>query len=176
MAYRKIIHIDMDAFFVSVEEHDNPALKGHPVVVGYDGPRGVVSTASYEARRFGVHSAMSIAKAKQMCRDLIIVPSRFEAYKDVSRQIHGIFHRYTDIIEPISLDEAFAGVDDSNISEMFGLLEKLGFGYIMNSQALWGCYETVPSLEIAELFHEKDSGVITVILYEWNGKRKILEE
>ena len=76
----------------------------------------------------------------------------------------------------LALDEAFAGVDDSNISEMFGLLEKLGFGYIMNSQALWGCYETVPSLEIAELFHEKDSGVITVILYEWNGKRKILEE
>ncbi len=75
----------------------------------------------------------------------------------------------------LALDEAFAGVDDSNISEMFGLLEKLGFGYIMNSQALWGCYETVPSLEIAELFHEKDSGVITVILYEWNGKRKILE-
>jgi len=75
----------------------------------------------------------------------------------------------------IALDEAFAGVDDSNISEMFGLLEKLGFGYIMNSQALWGCYETVSSLEIAELFHEKESAVITVILYEWNGKQKILE-
>ncbi len=75
----------------------------------------------------------------------------------------------------LALDEAFAGVDDSNISEMFGLLEKLGFGYIMNSQALWGCYETVSSLEIAELFHEKESGVITVILYEWNGKQKILE-
>ena len=110
---RKIIHIDMDAFFASVEQRDNPVLRGKPIAVGFDGPRGVVSTASYEARRFGVHSAMSIAKAKQMCRDLIIVPSRFEAYKDVSRQIHGIFHRYTDIIEPISLDEAFLDVTEN---------------------------------------------------------------
>lgn len=76
----------------------------------------------------------------------------------------------------LALDEAFAGVDDSNISEMFGLLEKLGFGYIVNSQALWGCYETVPSLEIAELFHERDSDLISVVLYEWNGKIKTLAE
>lgn len=75
----------------------------------------------------------------------------------------------------IALDEAFAGVDESNISEMFGLLEKLGFGYIINSQALWGCYETVPALEIAELCHEKDSDMVTVILYEWNGKKKTLD-
>lgn len=74
----------------------------------------------------------------------------------------------------LALDEAFAGVDDCNISEMFGLLEKLGFGYIVNSQALWGCYETVPSLEIAELFHERNSDIISVVLYEWNGKRKTL--
>lgn len=113
MDYRKIIHIDMDAFFASVEQRDNPVLRGKPIAVGFDGPRGVVSTASYEARRFGVHSAMSIAKAKQICRDLIIVSSRFEAYKDVSRQIHGIFHRYTDIIEPISLDEAFLDVTEN---------------------------------------------------------------
>lgn len=76
----------------------------------------------------------------------------------------------------LALDEAFAGVDDSNISEMFGLLEKLGFGYIVNSQALWGCYETVPSLEIAELFHERDSDFISVVLYEWDGKIKKLAE
>lgn len=76
----------------------------------------------------------------------------------------------------IALDEAFAGVDESNISEMFGLLEKLGFGYIINSQALWGCYETVPALEIAELCHEKDSDMVTVILYEWNGKKKTLDD
>ncbi|MBP1564553.1 MAG: hypothetical protein J6A58_02205 [Oscillospiraceae bacterium] len=76
----------------------------------------------------------------------------------------------------IALDEAFAGVDESNISEMFGLLEKLGFGYIINSQALWGCYDTVPALEIAELYHEKESGIITVIYYEWNGKKKVLDD
>ena len=76
----------------------------------------------------------------------------------------------------LALDEAFAGVDDSNISEMFGLLEKLGFGYIINSQALWGCYETVPSLEIAELFHERDSDFISVVQYEWDGKIKTLAE
>jgi hypothetical protein len=76
----------------------------------------------------------------------------------------------------IALDEAFAGVDESNISEMFGLLEKLGFGYIRNSQALWGCYDTVPALEIAELYHEKESGIITVIYYEWNGKKKVLDD
>lgn len=76
----------------------------------------------------------------------------------------------------IALDEAFAGVDESNISEMFGLLEKLGFGYIINSQALWGCYETVPALEIAELCHEKDSDMVTVILYEWNGKKKTFDD
>lgn len=76
----------------------------------------------------------------------------------------------------LALDEAFAGVDDSNISEMFALLEKLEFGYILNSQALWGCYDTVPSLAIAELCHEKDSDFITVISYEWNGLRKLLKE
>ncbi|MEG0980058.1 MAG: SbcC/MukB-like Walker B domain-containing protein, partial [Oscillospiraceae bacterium] len=74
----------------------------------------------------------------------------------------------------LALDEAFAGVDENNISEMFGLLEKLGFGYIVNSQSLWGCYDTVPGLEIAELLHEKDTDFITVILYEWNGKKKTL--
>lgn len=111
--YRKIIHVDMDAFFASVEQRDNPELRDKPIAVGFDGPRGVVSTASYEARRFGVHSAMSIAKAKQLCNKLIIVPSRHEVYKEVSRQVHGIFKRYTDLIEPISIDEAFLDVTDN---------------------------------------------------------------
>lgn len=110
MNYRKIIHIDMDAFFASVEQRDNPELRGKPIAVGFDGPRGVVSTASYEARCFGVHSAMSIAKAKQLCKDLVIVPCRHDVYKDVSGQIHDIFKRYTDIIEPLSIDEAFLDV------------------------------------------------------------------
>lgn len=110
---RKIIHVDMDAFFASVEQRDNPELRGKPIAVGFDGPRGVVSTASYEARRFGVHSAMSIAKAKQLCSDLIIVPCRHEVYKEVSRQVHEIFRRYTDMIEPISIDEAFLDVTEN---------------------------------------------------------------
>ncbi|MBP5137219.1 MAG: DNA polymerase IV, partial [Paludibacteraceae bacterium] len=110
MPYRKIIHIDMDAFFVSVEEHDNPALKGHPVVVGYDGPRGVVATANYIARKYGIHSALPVATAHRLCPDLIVVEGRYERYKEISRQVHSIFHEYTDIIEPLSLDEAYLDV------------------------------------------------------------------
>lgn len=100
----------MDAFFASVEQRDNPELRGKPIAVGFDGPRGVVSTASYEARRFGVHSAMPIATAKRMCDSLIIVPCRHSHYKEVSQKIHEIFLRYTDLIEPISIDEAFLDV------------------------------------------------------------------
>ena len=110
MENRKIIHIDMDAFFASVEQRDNPELRGKPIAVGFDGPRGVVSTASYEARKFGVHSAQSIAQAKQRCPNLIIVPCRHAHYKEVSQQIHHIFQEYTDLIEPISIDEAFLDV------------------------------------------------------------------
>ena len=110
MENRKIIHIDMDAFFAAVEQRDNPKLRGKPIAVGFDGPRGVVSTASYEARRFGVHSAQSIAQAKRLCPDLNIVPCRHEHYKEVSQQIHHIFQDYTDLIEPISIDEAFLDV------------------------------------------------------------------
>ena len=110
MENRKIIHIDMDAFFASVEQRDNPELRGKPIAVGFDGPRGVVSTASYEARKWGVHSAQSIAQAKKLCPDLIIVPCRHEHYKEISQQIHHIFQEYTDLIEPISIDEAFLDV------------------------------------------------------------------
>ena len=110
---RKIIHIDMDAFFAAVEQRDNPELRGKPIAVGFDGPRGVLSTASYEARRYGVRSAMSVVRAKQLCPQLIIVHSRHEHYKDVSQQVHEIFHEYTDIIEPISLDEAFLDVTEN---------------------------------------------------------------
>ncbi|KXB79503.1 putative DNA polymerase IV [Prevotella amnii] len=110
MKWRKIIHIDMDAFFASVEQRDDAFLRGKPVAVGFDGPRGVVSTASYEARRYGVHSAQPIAKAKRLCPELHIVSPRMEVYKAVSAQIHDIFHEYTDLVEPISLDEAFLDV------------------------------------------------------------------
>lgn len=110
MDQRKIIHIDMDAFYASVEQRDNPELRGCPIAVGHEGERGVVAAASYEARKFGVHSAMSSLKAKRLCPGLIFVPGRMEVYKEVSEQIHDIFHEYTEIIEPLSLDEAYLDV------------------------------------------------------------------
>ena len=109
----KIIHVDMDQFFAAVEQRDNPELRGKPIAVGHDAERGVVSTASYEARRFGVHSAQSIQVAKRLCPQLIIVEPHFQRYKEVSAQLHAIFHDYTDIIEPISLDEAFLDVTEN---------------------------------------------------------------
>lgn len=113
MSERKIIHVDMDAFFASVEQRDHPELQGLPVAVGHDEARGVVSTASYEARRFGVRSAMPVAKAKRLCPQLRLVPVRYEVYKAVSQQVHHIFQDYTDLIEPISIDEAFLDVTDN---------------------------------------------------------------
>lgn len=107
---RKIIHIDMDAFFASVEQRDHPELRGKPVAVGGDGPRGVVAAASYEARPFGVRSAMPGGRARRLCPELIFTPPRFEVYRAVSQQIRGIFERFTDIIQPLSLDEAYLDV------------------------------------------------------------------
>ena len=103
----------MDQFFAAVEQRDHPELKGKPIAVGHDTERGVVSTASYEARRFGVHSAQSIQVAKRRCPQLIIVEPHFQRYKEVSAQLHEIFHDYTDLIEPISLDEAFLDVTEN---------------------------------------------------------------
>ncbi|UKK51813.1 DNA polymerase IV [Prevotella sp. E13-17] len=113
MVTNKIIHVDMDQFFAAVEQRDNPELRGKPIAVGHDAERGVVSTASYEARRFGVHSAQSIQVAKRLCPQLIIVEPHFQKYKEVSAQLHEIFHDYTDLIEPISLDEAFLDVTEN---------------------------------------------------------------
>lgn len=116
---RKIIHIDMDAFYASVEQRDNPEYRGKPIAVGGspEGRGGVIATASYEARKFGVRSAMPSKRAKQLCKDLIFVRPRFDIYKQTSLQIREIFQRYTDIIEPLSLDEAFLDVteDKQNI-------------------------------------------------------------
>lgn len=109
---RKIIHIDMDAFYASVEQRDNPALRGKPIAVGGSGPRSVVATASYEARRFGVHSAMPSVTAARKCPDLIFVPPRFDVYRAVSLQLRQVFAAYTPVIEPLSLDEAYLDVTE----------------------------------------------------------------
>ncbi len=107
---RRIIHIDMDAFYASVEQRDDQALRGIPVAVGGAGVRGVVAAASYEARKFGVHSAMSSITARRKCPELVFVPPRFDVYRAVSQQIRAIFARYTLVIEPLSLDEAYLDV------------------------------------------------------------------
>lgn len=111
--YRRILHIDMDAFYASVEQRDNPALRGRPVAVGHADGRGVVAAASYEARRFGVHSAMPSRRAKELCPDIVFVEGRMSHYRAVSQEVHEIFQRYTDLIEPISIDEAFLDVTDN---------------------------------------------------------------
>lgn len=107
---RKIIHVDMDAFYASVEQHDQPELKGKPIAVGGSSKRGVVSAASYEARKFGVRSAMSGVLAKKKCPELIFVKPRYQRYKDISLQIRKVFFEYTDLVEPLSLDEAYLDV------------------------------------------------------------------
>ena len=114
---KKIIHIDMDAFFASVEQLDNPELKGKPVAVGGSGERHVVAAASYEARKFGVRSAMPSVTAKRLCPDLIFVRHHFERYEEMSKKVFEIFYEYTDIVEPLSIDEAFLDVtnDKKNI-------------------------------------------------------------
>ncbi|HTN36689.1 MAG TPA: DNA polymerase IV [Arachidicoccus sp.] len=121
---RKIIHIDMDAFYASVEQRDFPEYRGKPLVVGGppEGRGGVVATASYEARKFGIHSAMPSKTARRLCPEAIFVFPRFDAYKAVSKHIHEIFHRYTDIIEPLSLDEAYLDVTS----------DKQGIGYAID--------------------------------------------
>lgn len=145
MENRKIIHIDMDAFYASVEQRDHPEYRGKPLVVGRPEKRGVVAAASYEARRYGIRSAMSSMKAKQLCPDLIFASSRMEYYKSISMQIHEIFHEYTDVIEPLALDEAFLDVTENKkgivlavdiareikreIKEKLGLVASAGVSY-----------------------------------------------
>ena len=107
---RKIIHVDMDAFYASVEQRDNPDLRGKPVAVGHGERRGVVAAASYEARQFGVRSALPSITALKKCPELIFVPPRFEVYRAVSRQVHAVFAEFTDLIEPLALDEAYLDV------------------------------------------------------------------
>ena len=115
-AMRKILHIDMDAFYASVEQRDDPALRGRPVVVAWRGPRSVVCAASYEARVFGVRSAMPAVRAERLCPDAVFVPPDFARYKAVSRQVREIFLRHTDLVQPLSLDEAYLDVTRPKIA------------------------------------------------------------
>lgn len=119
----KFIHCDCDCFYAAVEMRDDPALRGLPVAVGGDeSSRGVISTCNYEARRYGVHSAMPSAAARRLCRDLIIIPGNMEKYRVASRQIHRIYQDYTDLIEPLSLDEAYLDVTHSTMLHGSGTL------------------------------------------------------
>ena len=110
---RKIVHIDMDAFYASVEQRDDPQLRGKPVIVAWRGKRSVVCAASYEARQFGVRSAMPAVRAEQLCPSAVFLPPDFVRYRAVSRQVHEIFKRHTDLIEPLSLDEAYLDVSEN---------------------------------------------------------------
>ncbi len=150
---RKIIHIDMDSFFASVEIRDNPQLKGKPVAVGGStSSRGVVATCSYEARKFGVHSAMPVSKAIQRCPQLILVPVRMDAYKQASAAIRAIFLHYTDLVEPLSLDEAYLDVTEvKHCNNSATLIAKDIRQKIFDSQALTASAGVAPNKFLAKV-------------------------
>ncbi len=119
-----ILHIDMDAFFASVEQMDNPALRGKPVAVGGLSERGVVSAASYEVRKFGVHSAMSVVKARRLCPDIILVPGRMKRYKEISALAMGVLREFSPAVEKASVDEAY--LDGTGLEHLFGPIDEVG--------------------------------------------------
>ncbi len=172
---KKIIHLDMDAFYPSVEILDNPALKGKPVIVGGSQERGVVSSASYEARKFGVHSAQPVAKARRICPDGIFLPVRMLRYKEVSKQVFEIFHRFTPLVEPLSIDEAFLDVAGS--IRLFGRPEDIAKKIkktILSETGLTISAGVAPSKFVAKIASDidKPDGLTTVPL---NGVRDFLD-
>jgi DNA polymerase-4 len=173
---RKIIHVDMDAFFASVEQLDNPDLKGKPLIVGGTAEqRGVVAAASYEVRKYGIHSAMPTSQALRLCPNLIIRPVRMSRYSEVSNQIHKIFYDYTPDIEPISLDEAFLDVTGS--IQLFGSAEKIGKEIktrIKQELGLTASVGIAPNMFLAKLASDLDKPDGLVIITEDN-KQKILD-
>ncbi len=158
MSQNNIIHVDMDAFFASVEELDFPELKGKPVVVGgKSDQRSVVAAASYEARKYGIHSAMPMIRAKKLCAELIVRPARMQRYAQVSNAMHGIFNQYTPVIEPISLDEAFLDVEGS--LALFGSSEQIARNIkkqIKDSLGLVASVGIAPNKFLAKLASDLD--------------------
>ncbi len=173
---RQIIHVDMDAFYASVEQRDNPELKGKPVVVGGSvKSRGVVAAASYEARRFGIHSAIPMARAVKLCPSLIVLPVRMERYAEVSVKIHAIFERFTPVIETISLDEAFLDVTGS--VNIFGGAEKIAIAIkndIKKETGLTSSVGVAPNKLLAKIASDLKKPDGLVIITEEN-KQEILD-
>ena len=173
---RQIIHVDMDAFYASVEQLDNPDVKGKAVIVGGDPQkRGVVSAASYEARKFGVHSAMPMSQAIRLCPVAIVLPVRMKRYAEVAEQIHTIFENYTPDIEPISLDEAFLDVTES--LHLFGSPEKIGCDIKKQIKEQLGLIASVgiaPNKFLAKLASDMDKPDGFVVITEEN-KQQILD-
>ena len=169
---RRILHVDMDAFFASVEQLDDPKLRGKPVLVGYDGPRGVVAAASYEARVFGCHSALPMAVAKRMCPHALIVPVRGERYRELSRRMFGILDRFSPVVEPLSVDEAFLDVTGTerlqgSAEEVAAKLKKA----IRNELSLTASVGVAPNKFLAKLASDlrKPDGLVVIRAEEAEG-------
>jgi len=172
---KHIIHLDMDAFYPSVEVLDNPALNGKPVIVGGSRERGVVSSASYEARKFGIHSAQPMAQAMRRCPDGIFLPVRMSRYKEVSKRVFEIFHRFTPLVEPISIDEAFLDITGS--TRIFGPPENIAKTIkqiILIETGLTVSAGVAPSKFVAKIASDidKPDGLTVVPL---NGIREFLD-